>query len=63
MEYDEEPGFGEGWATVRCANRLGMQAFTMEVWDSAEPPHRLAFPLLLVAVEDHPLGRPWSDFQ
>ncbi len=63
MEYDEEPGFGEGWATVRCANRLGMQAFTMEVWDSAEPPHRVSFPLLLVVVEDHPSGRPWSDFQ
>ncbi len=63
MEYDKELGFGEGWAMVRCANRLGIQAFTMEVWDKAEPPHRLTAPLLLVGVEEHPSGRPWSDFQ
>ncbi len=53
---------GRGATEVTCADRLGLQAFTVEVWDSASPPNRVIWPLLLMVVEQHPSGLPWSEF-
>lgn len=63
VEYHPELGYGDGWAQVRCTDRLGLQAMTVAVWVEAEPGNRLVFPVLLMAVEEHPSGRPWSEFE
>ncbi len=63
MRFDEELGFATGWYETKCADRLGLQRMTVEVWDSADPPHRVTFPIILKVVEEHPSGRPWSDFR
>ena len=63
MSYDAEFRSGDGWFEVTCAKRLGLQAMMVEVWDSAETPNRVVFPILLMAVEEHPSGRPWTEFE
>ncbi len=63
MSYDAEFRSGDGWFEVICAKRLGLQAMMVEVWDSAETPNRVVFPILLMAVEEHPSGRPWTEFE
>lgn len=63
MRYRAEEASGDGWFEVTCADRLGLQAMTVQVWDSAVQLSRVVFPVLLMAVEQHPSGRPWSDFE
>ena len=63
MDYHAEYRFGNGWTQVSCADRLGLQAMTVEVWVEAEPNNRIVFPVLLMAVEEHPSGLPWSEFE
>ncbi|MCY4618264.1 MAG: hypothetical protein OXD50_06890, partial [Chloroflexi bacterium] len=63
MEYNAEFRYGNGWTQVSCADRLGLQAMTVKVWVEAEPSNRIVFPVLLMAVEEHPSGRSWSEFE
>ena len=44
VTHNEELDWGSGWHEVTCANRLGLQAMTIEVWDSAERPTGLCSP-------------------
>ena len=63
MDYDPlDPDNGDGDAMVACADTVGLQAVTLEVWDSSEPAHYTAHPIILSVVEEHPSGQPWSDF-
>ena len=65
LEVDHDPLYpdnGNGGATAACADTVGLQAVTLEVWDSSDPAHYTAHPIILSVVEEHPSGQPWSDF-
>lgn len=57
------PDSGKGDATVACADTVGLQAVTLEMWDSSAPAHHTAHPIILSVAEEHPSGQPWSDFE
>lgn len=60
--YPRNPNTGDGVELVACADTVGLQAVTLEVWDSSDPAHYTAHPVILSVVEEHPSGQPWSDF-
>ncbi len=62
FDYWHNPDVGNGNATVACADTVGLQAVTLEVWDSSQPAHHTIHPIILSIVEQHPSGQPWSDF-
>lgn len=55
----------EAWVNfqVTCGDSLGYQVFQLEIWDSADPVNRVAVPIVLLAVREHPSGRDWSEFE
>ena len=63
MNYSAEYRTGDGSARVSCADWLGLLAMMIEVWVESEPTNRIVFPVLLMAVEEHPSGLPWSEFE
>ena len=48
---------------VTCGDSLGYQVFQLELWDSAAPINRVTTPIVLLAVDRHPSGRDWSEFE